>query len=112
MWLAPSVGADNTYEIMVWVGSYGGAGPISTTGTYIAQPTIAGTKWNLFKGPNGDTTVFSFVAPKNIGNFAGDLKGFFTYLTNSQGVSSSNVVTSIQAGTEPFSGKSLSTEHF
>lgn len=105
LWLAPSVGANNAYEIMVWLGSYGGAGPISSTGsTPIATPTIAGTKWNLFKGPNGDTTVFSFVAPSNIASFSGDLKAFFTYLVSSQGVSSSYVVTSLQAGTEPFTG--------
>ncbi|CAG8976988.1 hypothetical protein HYALB_00009782 [Hymenoscyphus albidus] len=104
LWLAPSVGANNQYEIMVWLGSYGGAGPISSTGSTIATPTIAGTKWNLFKGPNGDTTVFSFVAPSNIGNFQADLKLFFNYLTSSQGVSTNSVVTSLQAGTEPFSG--------
>ncbi|CAO2652060.1 Nn.00g003430.m01.CDS01 [Neocucurbitaria sp. VM-36] len=104
LWLAPSVGAANQYEIMIWLGSYGGAGPISSTGKAIATPTIAGTKWNLFKGPNGDTTVFSFVAPSNIGNFDADLKLFLTYLTTSQGVSTSSVVTSLQAGTEPFSG--------
>ncbi|KAF8861499.1 concanavalin A-like lectin/glucanase [Acephala macrosclerotiorum] len=104
LWLAPSVGSNNAYEIMIWIGSYGGAGPISSTGHAIATPTIAGTKWNLFKGPNGDTTVFSFVAPSNIASFSGDLKAFFTYLVNSQGVSSSYVVTSLQAGTEPFTG--------
>ena len=106
LWLAPSVGAKNAYEIMVWVGSYGGAGPISSTGsTPLASPTIGGTKWKLFKGPNGDTTVFSFVAPANIGNYAGDLNLFFKYLTSSQGVPTSSVITSLQAGTEPFSGK-------
>jgi xyloglucan-specific endo-beta-1,4-glucanase len=104
LWLAPSVGAANKYEIMIWLGSYGGAGPISTTGKTIATPTIAGTKWNLFSGPNGDTTVFSFVAPSNIGDFSADLKLFLTYLTTSQGVSTSAVVTSLQGGTEPFSG--------
>lgn len=105
LWLAPSVGANNQYEIMIWVGAYGGAGPISSAGKAIATPTIAGTKWNLFKGPNGDTTVFSFVAPSNMGDFSADLKLFLTYLTTSQGVSSSSVVTSLQGGTEPFSGK-------
>ena len=105
LWLAPSVGANNKYEIMIWVGAYGGAGPISSTGKTVATPTIAGTKWNLFKGTNGDTTVFSFVAPSNLGNFEADLKQFFNYLTSSQGVSTSSVVTSLQAGTEPFSGK-------
>ncbi|KAJ0337095.1 hypothetical protein COL922a_007138 [Colletotrichum nupharicola] len=104
LWLAPSVGANNKYEIMIWLGSYGGAGPISSTGSKIASPKIAGTTWSLFSGPNGDTTVFSFVAPSNIANFNGDLKGFFDYLVSSQGVASTNVVTSLQAGTEPFSG--------
>lgn len=107
LWLAPSVGASNSYEIMIWLGAYGGAGPISSTGSTIATPTIAGTTWKLYKGPNGDTTVFSFIAPSNIGNFAADLKLFLTYLTTSQGVSTSSVVTSLQAGTEPFSGKFL-----
>ncbi|KAF7554435.1 hypothetical protein G7Z17_g2909 [Cylindrodendrum hubeiense] len=105
LWLAPSVGANNKYEIMIWVGSYGGAGPISTPwGVTIATPTILGTKWKLYKGPNGDTTVFSFVAPSNMGNFSGDLNKFFQYLVASQGVSNTNVVTSLQAGTEPFTG--------
>ncbi|KAF9876611.1 hypothetical protein CkaCkLH20_06019 [Colletotrichum karsti] len=104
LWLAPSVGANNKYEIMIWLGSYGGAGPISSTGSKIASPKVAGTTWSLFKGPNGDTTVFSFVAPSNIASFNGDLKGFFDYLVSSQGVANTNVVTSLQAGTEPFSG--------
>ncbi|KAH8130423.1 xyloglucan-specific endo-beta-1,4-glucanase [Trichoderma asperellum] len=105
LWLAPTASSNNEYEIMIWVGSYGGAGPISSTGsTPIATPTILGTKWKLFKGPNGDTTVFSFVAPSNIKNWNGDLKAFFTYLTSKEGVSVGMVVTSLQAGTEPFSG--------
>ncbi|KAF4918110.1 putative xyloglucan-specific endo-beta-1,4-glucanase A [Colletotrichum viniferum] len=104
LWLAPSVGANNKYEIMIWLGSYGGAGPISSTGSKIASPKIAGTTWSLFSGPNGDTTVFSFVAPSNIASFDGDLKDFFDYLVSSQGVAKTNVVTSLQAGTEPFSG--------
>src|SRR4051812_17051385 len=111
LWLAPSVGASNKYEIMIWLGSYGGAGAISSNYNSagkpvpIASPTILGTKWNLFKGPNGDVTVFSFVAPGNQGDFSGDLKLFFNYLTSSQGVSTSAVVTSLQSGTEPFTGE-------
>ncbi|KAI9170615.1 chondroitin AC/alginate lyase [Paramyrothecium foliicola] len=105
LWLAPSVGAKNKYEIMIWLGSYGGAGPISETNEKpLATPTILNVKWKLFKGPNGDTTVYSFVAPSNIGNWSGDLKKFFDYLTSSQGVSKDMVVTSLQAGTEPFVG--------
>ncbi|KAF5990292.1 murein transglycosylase [Fusarium bulbicola] len=105
LWLAPSVGAANKYEIMIWVGTYGGAGPISDSGsTPLATLTINGAQWKLFRGPNGDTTVYSFVATQNQGNFEGDLLPFLTYLTKSQDVPSSYVATSFQAGTEPFVG--------
>ncbi|KXH34829.1 xyloglucan-specific endo-beta-1,4-glucanase A [Colletotrichum salicis] len=104
LWLAPSVGANNKYEIMIWLGALGGAGPISSTGKTIDTPTIAGTKWSLYSGPNGDTTVYSFVAPSQIKSFNGDLNLFFTYLTSKQGVAKTNVITSLQGGTEPFSG--------
>lgn len=104
LWLAPSASAPDQYEIMVWLASLGGAGPISSTGSPIATPTINGVTWKLFKGPNGDTTVFSFVAPSNIQNWSGDMKQFFNYLTSGQGVSANSVITHLQAGTEPFTG--------
>lgn len=105
LWLAPSTTAKNSHEIMVWVGAYGGAGPISETGSTIATPTVLGSKWKLFKGTNDGVIVFSFVAEKNIGNFEGDLNEFYKYLTSNQGVSKDLYVTSLQAGTEPFEGK-------
>jgi xyloglucan-specific endo-beta-1,4-glucanase len=105
LWLAPSASADNTYEIMVWLAAYGGAGPISSTGSAVATATIGGYEWSLYSGTNGDTTVFSFVASSTITNFDGDLLEFLTYLTDNQGVSTSLYATSLQAGTEPFTGK-------
>ncbi|KAH8666215.1 xyloglucan-specific endo-beta-1,4-glucanase A [Ilyonectria robusta] len=107
LWLAPSVGANNQYEIMIWLAAYGGAGPISSTGSAIATVTIAGSSWKLYSGPNGDTTVYSFVASSTITSFNGDLNLFFKYLTSSQGVSTSMVATSLQAGTEPFTGSNV-----
>ncbi|KAJ0106979.1 glycoside hydrolase family 12 protein [Diaporthe amygdali] len=105
LWLAPTSGGTNKYEIMVWLAAYGGAGPISSTGsTPIATTTIAGHTWKLYSGPNGDTTVYSFVADSTITSFSGDLNLFFKYLTSSQGVSTSMYITSLQAGTEPFTG--------
>ncbi|KAK2624719.1 hypothetical protein QTJ16_005912 [Diplocarpon rosae] len=93
------------YEIMIWPGVYGGAAPITSTGNTIATPTIAGTQWNLYTGPNGDTTVFSFIpSGSNVGDFSADLKLFLNYLTSNQNVATSNVVDRIQAGTEPFEG--------
>lgn len=89
---------------MVWLAALGGAGPISSTGSAVATPTIAGSSWSLYSGTNGDTTVYSFVASSTIESFDGDLMEFFTYLVDNEGVSSSKYITSLQAGTEPFTG--------
>ncbi|KAG8630510.1 hypothetical protein KVT40_002129 [Elsinoe batatas] len=93
------------YEVMIWVGALGGAGPISSTGSPIATVTLAGKSWKLWKGPNGQMTVFSFVADGNVGSFKGDLKVFIDYLTKNQGVPTSQVLQSVGAGTEPFVGQ-------
>ncbi|KAI1855694.1 hypothetical protein JX265_006098 [Neoarthrinium moseri] len=104
LWLAPTSGGTNAYEIMVWLAAYGGAGPISSSGSPIATVTIGGNSYKLFYGLNGSTKVYSFVASSTITNFSGDLNLFFKYLTSSQGVPSSYYITSLQAGTEPFTG--------
>ncbi|CAN8099807.1 unnamed protein product [Discula destructiva] len=104
LWLAPSAGADNTYEIMVWVAALGGAGPISSTGSAVATPQIAGSTWSLYSGTNGATTVLSFVAESSIESFSGDMMEFFQYLVDNEGVSDSLYITQLQAGTEPFTG--------
>jgi hypothetical protein len=101
-----ATGADE-FEIMVWLAAIGGAGSISTTGsTPIDTPTIGGHAWNLFSGPNGATTVYSFVAQNEITSFSGDLKLFLTYLTTlgNAAFTTSQYVLSIGAGTEPFVG--------
>lgn len=104
LWLAGSSGGTNEYEIMVWLAAIGGAGPISATGSAVATPTIAGSSWSLYSGTNGDTTVYSFVASSQIEDFSGDMMEFFTYLVDNQGLSDSKWITSLQAGTEPFTG--------
>lgn len=90
---------------MVWLGALGGAGPISSTGSPIATPTIGGTSFSLYYGLNGSMKVYSFVATSKMDtNYSGDLKAFYTYLIQSQGLSSSLYLLSIGAGTEPFTG--------
>ncbi|OQS02801.1 xyloglucan-specific endo-beta-1,4-glucanase A [Thraustotheca clavata] len=95
---------DNAYEIMIWLSALGGAGPISSTGSPIASVAVAGVPFKLYKGMNGKTTVYSFVAHKSATNFNADLNDFFKYLIKSQGFPSSQYLTTVQAGTEPFSG--------
>lgn len=72
----------------------------------IGSANIAGYDWDLYKGPNGDMTVFSFVpaSGKQINSFNGDVNKFFTYLTKNQGLSSSQFLKSVGAGTEPTLG--------
>lgn len=95
-------GGSNEYEIMIWLAALGGAGPISSTGSTVATPTIAGSTWKLYSGPNGDTTVYSFVASSEITSFSGDIKDFLAYLVDNESFPSSQYLTSIGAGTEPF----------
>lgn len=104
LWLASSADGDNEYEIMIWLAALGGAGPISSTGSSVATPTIGGYSWDLYSGTNGDTTVYSFVASSDIESWSGDMMDFFTYLVENEGVSSSKYITQLQAGTEPFTG--------
>ncbi|KAF3770760.1 family 12 glycoside hydrolase, partial [Cryphonectria parasitica EP155] len=106
MFTSSSADGSDEYEIMVWLDAIGGAGPISSTGSTVATPEIAGTTWDLYTGPNGDTTVYSFVATSAVEDFDGDLMDFLNYLIENEGVSSSQYLLSIGAGTEPFTGTS------
>lgn len=89
---------------MIWLGALGGAGPISASGSPIAEPTIGGSSWSLYQGVNAATTVYSFVASSSIESYSGDLLEFLNYLVSDQEFSADQYVQSIGAGTEPFTG--------
>ncbi|KAF4614456.1 hypothetical protein D9613_003315 [Agrocybe pediades] len=106
LWLSNVAGSNgatsqSTYEIMIWLSARGGATP---AGSPLTTVNINGVNWKVWKGTVQSWTIFSFVAPSEITNFNSDLKPFFTYLTNSQGVPSSQLLVQAQAGTEPFVG--------
>ncbi|KAI0102403.1 family 12 glycosyl hydrolase [Nemania sp. FL0031] len=104
LFTSSSASGSSEYEVMVWLAALGGAGPISSTGSPIATPSLAGSSWKLYEGYNGNMHVFSFVASSQITSFSGDLKAFLSYLTSNQGMSTSQYLTSLGAGTEPFVG--------
>ena len=60
----------------------------------------------MYKGPNGDMTVFSFLPAdgKQIKSFNADVNLFFAYLTKSQGLPATQYLKSVGAGTEPTLG--------
>ncbi|KAK6985181.1 hypothetical protein R3P38DRAFT_2417722, partial [Favolaschia claudopus] len=66
--------------------------------------SVNGLSWHLNKDTVNTCTIFSFVAPNEIISFNSDLKPFITYLTQNQGVSSSQLFVQPQSGTEPFTG--------
>ncbi|EMF15689.1 glycoside hydrolase family 12 protein [Sphaerulina musiva SO2202] len=98
------------FEIMIWLAALGGAGPISSTygangkPTPVGSITIGGVAFDLYKGPNGSMTVFSFVARQQVKSFNADIKQFFQYLVKAQGYKDSQYLISAGAGTEPFEG--------
>ena len=73
----------------------------------IGSANIAGYNWDVYKGPNGDMTVFSFLPAngKQINSFDGDVNKLFTYLIKSQGLSNKQFLKSVGAGTEPTLGQ-------
>lgn len=105
MFTGDTANGTEVYEFMVWLGAFGGAGPISETGESIATVTLAGISWDLYQGTNAQMTVLSFVASQgNVENFSGDLAEFINYLVSEQGVPDSQILQSIGGGTEPFIG--------
>ncbi|KAK5717401.1 hypothetical protein LTR15_009295 [Elasticomyces elasticus] len=99
------------YEIMIWLGRLGTAGPIASAydasgnPVAVASTTVAGDTFDLYKGTNGvQTATYSFVATENITSFSGDVNEFLTYLVDSQSFDSSQYLVSIGAGTEAFTG--------
>ncbi|KAL8953432.1 MAG: hypothetical protein Q9222_000706 [Ikaeria aurantiellina] len=96
------------YEVMVWLGVYGGISPLSDNGyppTPVATPTIGGVPFNLIKGHNGNVIVYSFLAQSGaVTSYSGDLVAFYKYLIANWGVSSGQYLQTVQAGTEVFTG--------
>jgi len=105
LFTASTAGASaSNFEIMIWLAALGGAGPISSTGSPVATPTLAGHTFNLFDGFNGAMHVYSFVAQSQITAFSGDILTFLDFLISDFELTSSQFLNTVQAGTEPFTG--------
>ncbi|KAF8648529.1 hypothetical protein AX16_006233 [Volvariella volvacea WC 439] len=93
----------SSYEIMIWLSGLGGIQPVGSR--IVSGINLAGYTWDLWRGPNSNWQVLSFVSTSGeIRNFNVDLNDFFKYIINNQGVARTQYIHSIQAGTEPFTG--------
>ncbi|KAJ3712119.1 glycoside hydrolase family 12 protein [Lentinula guzmanii] len=118
MFTSSSAGGSATNEIMIWLANYN-AGPISSSYNSAGQPnpvatgiSLAGHTWNLYSGSNGANAVWSFLPSTSgttITSFNGDIKTFFAYLISHEGLSTSQYLTTLQAGTEATSGSATLT---
>ncbi|KXN82941.1 putative xyloglucan-specific endo-beta-1,4-glucanase A [Leucoagaricus sp. SymC.cos] len=116
LFTSSSAGGSNANEIMIWLANFN-AGPISAVYNSDGTPkpaasnlSIAGHTWNLYSGSNGANNVFSFLPTSGtVTNFSGDLNLFLKYLTASQGLSTSQYLTTVQAGSEATSGTATLT---
>ncbi|KAF7359718.1 hypothetical protein MVEN_00696400 [Mycena venus] len=106
--------ADVSYDL--WLSATAGTTGASASSTYEVMVWLKLLPLDLRSGPLGTVqtwTIFSFVAPSEITNYNSDLKPFFAYLTQNQGVPSSQFLVQAQAGTEPFVGSAtLSTSSY
>ncbi|KAF2758000.1 concanavalin A-like lectin/glucanase [Pseudovirgaria hyperparasitica] len=103
----PKGGTTNgEFEVMIWLAAYGGARPISESGSPVASPKIEGYTWDLYDGYNGDMHVYSFVVKDGpIRKFGADVKKFYTWLAQNKAFPiASQYLMTFQAGTEPFKG--------
>ncbi|KAL9086618.1 MAG: hypothetical protein Q9165_007061 [Trypethelium subeluteriae] len=109
--LGTTATSPNLFEVMIWLGVYGGVSPRTVNGgppTPIASPIINGVAFDLVYGTNGPVKVYSFVAHSHAATpFSGDLLAFFNYLAanyGSNGFTRDLVLQSVQAGSEVFTG--------
>jgi hypothetical protein len=105
IWLSadPHLGDQNAdHEIMIWLYHDGGVSPIGAKQT---TTMIAGADWDLWEGslPSCGWPVHSFVRTANTNSSSFDLSDFFDYLI-SRGLSDSQYLISVEAGTEVFTG--------
>ncbi|HEY4013160.1 MAG TPA: MXAN_6577-like cysteine-rich protein [Polyangiaceae bacterium] len=110
----PNMGSNATpsEEVMVWLYSAGGAGPIGPV--VASNVSLAGTTWDLHQGPGGSTwPVSSYVRTGNATTSVMNMMVFYNDLVSRGWIPNTRYLSSIQAGTEVFSGTgSLTTNGF
>ena len=96
----PGTNDTPTDEIMIWLYTAGGAGPIGTKQTTV---TIDSASWDLYRGST-TWNVFSYVRTANATSAVINVMDFMNDLVARGWVQSSKYLSSVQSGTEIFTG--------
>lgn len=106
--LGSSCEGSASYEIMIWLGTAGGIGPLSDSGyppTKVTPVKLGAYNWKLIRGGTDNMKTFSFVAYQPQFNYQGNIMDFINYVKQNEKVEFSNqYVQSLGAGTEVFTG--------
>lgn len=103
----PGTNDDPSDEIMIWLYAANGAGPI---GTRQATARVGGVDWYLHRGAITDASgrhrwnVFSYLRTANATTSVVNIMDFMNDLVTRTWMQSSKYVTSVQAGSEIFTG--------
>ncbi|OCB91767.1 endocellulase [Sanghuangporus baumii] len=95
LWIGPTTSGtpafpNPAYEIMIWLSGKGGVQPVGSPAT--SPISLAGHNWDLWRGPNQNWEVLSFVILDGDEQaFSADLNEYTRYLIENQGMSSSQV---------------------
>ncbi|KAI9887880.1 MAG: hypothetical protein M1823_000268 [Watsoniomyces obsoletus] len=90
------------YEIMIWMGRYGGVLPIGWNGgKAAAKHRLGDLEFQLFRGSNDHgQEVFSWVSNRNITNYRGDLSPLIHYIWREGWIEDTVQLGVFQFGTE------------
>ena len=103
----PGTNDTPTDEIMIWLYTANGAAP---TGTKQATVTIDSASWDLYRGTT-TWNVFSYVRTANATSAVINVMDFMNDLVTRGWVQSSKYLTSVQSGTEIFTGTGRARHH-
>ena len=97
----PNLGATQaSTEVMIWLYKNGSVQP---AGSPVGDVTIEGTTWTLWSGYIG-WNVYSFVRDSNTTSASLNIEDFLKNLGATRGLSASNYLLGVEAGTEIFTG--------
>lgn len=98
---------DSSYEIMLWMNSYGDVAPMSynwsSSGSPVAEYssiTVGGHTWDVYQGSNGGNPVYSFVRTSNTDSGTVDILAILNWIDNKGWFSGTQTVSTVQFGFE------------
>ncbi|WP_312369441.1 glycoside hydrolase family 12 protein [Lachnoclostridium sp.] len=96
-----------SYEIMLWMNSYGSVAPISYKWDASGKPvpvytnlSLGGHTWNVYQGSNGSNPVYSFVRTSSTNSGTVDILAILNWINGKGWFSGTQTINLVQFGFE------------